>query len=411
MKSRVLNEKQQSEFFEILGDAHNITANVVSNLFAHFKDTGIRFSPDDVITINSTNSKYVTGPVRTTCGLYIANKYLYEDLGIFGYINQAISGKTMKKIESMIAKALQAEDLTVRQVGDFIDRAQYLYGGPMAFIINTSISETIMSLPPDAKRKREELFAKHEKELDAGDPVISAKIEQEVTDLALKSIKESGDPAGALFYADCGIDPYNNYKTMFVMKGAVVDNTGEAPTGYKVVRSNYDDGITKRDMPIIADTVVTGAYSRGVLTADSGHDGKRFNNLFQNIRLQERGSDCGTTKYLTVHITKDNAIDYTYRWAVIGGKLVLLEPEVIEKYIDKDIQIRSGVFCKAEHPEYCSKCVGDRPYRIGIKNIGLAFNIVSGSMLNANMKSFHDIRIKTTKISPDDIMKYSTLTK
>lgn len=404
--SRVLTEAQQQEAFDLMGDPKNISTDNIVALFAYTKKNGIKFHPDDVITIGPKESKFVKAGTKTTLGIYIANKYLFEDLEIFGYINMAITGKVNGKIDTAMAKALQAGDINRAQYGEYIDRAQWLYGGPLAFIINISLSETVMSLPKAAKDRKKELLEKNKEGIARNDPQVSAHIEKEVVSVALDEMRKHPDPSLALFDSGCGIDPYNQYKTIFVMKGAIQDNTGESPSGYKIVTSNYDTGITKEDMPKIADAVVTTAYSSGVATQDSGTNGKKYNALFQRVRLMERGSDCKTKDLLKVEITEDNSEDYIYRYIVEGSKLVMLTPDTIKSYVGKTVQMRSGIHCKAPDPEYCSCCIGDRPYRIGIKNIGFAFMSISGSTLNASLKKKHDVSIKLYNIKLSDVLKY-----
>ena len=404
--ARVLTPAQQKEAFELMGDPKNITVDNIVSLFAYTKKYGIRFHPSDVITIGPAESGFIKPGTRSTLGIYIANKYLFEDLKIFGYINTAITGKLNGKIDAAMAKALQAGDINREQYGIFIDRAQWLYGGPLAFIINVSLSETVMSLPKAAKQKKAELLKANAEGIARNDPQVSAHIEKEVVSTALAEMRKHPDPSMALFDSGCGLDPYNQYKTIFVMKGAVQDNTGESPTGYKIVTSNYDDGVSKEDMPKIADSVVTTAYSSGVATQDSGTNGKKYNALFQRVRLQARGSDCKTKDTLSVAITEDNAEDYIYRYIMENGKPVMLTPETIKSYHGKTVQMRSGIYCKAPDPEYCSCCIGDRPYRIGIRNIGFAFMSISGSTLNASLKKKHDVSIKLYNITLDNVLKY-----
>lgn len=402
----MLSEAKQKEAFDLMGDPKNINADAIVSLFAYTKKYGIRFHPDDGIVIGPNESKFVNPNTVTTLGIYIANKYLFEDLEIFGYINAIITGKANGKIDKAMAKALQAGDITREQYGVFIDRAQWLYGGPLAFIINVSLSETVMSLPRAAKEKRKELLETNAEGIKRNDPQVSAHIEKEVVTVALEEMRKHPDPSLALFDSGCGLDPYNQYKTIFVMKGAVQDNTGESPTGYKIVTSNYDTGVSKEDMPKIADSVVTTAYSSGVATQDSGTNGKKYNALFQRVRLQARGSDCKTTDTLQVDITADNSEDYIYRYIMEGSKPVMLTSENINSYIGKTVRMRSGICCKAPDPEYCSCCVGDRPYRIGIRNIGFAFMSISGSTLNASLKKKHDVSIKLYNLKVEDVLKY-----
>lgn len=406
MAGRILTAEQQAKLFELMGDLEKLDADRLSKLFAYHRKTGIAYYPDDIITIGPEQSKFVKPKTLTTLGIFIANKFILEDLGIFGYVNKPITGKLNGAIDGAMSKALMSGDITREQYGQYIDRTQWLYGGPLAFIINTSLSETLLSLPPAAKKLREKLLAENKDAIAANDPQAAVHIERAVVNAALEEMRKSGDPSMALFDSGCGIDPYNQYKTIMVMKGAVQDNTGESPTGYKVITSNYDSGISKEDMPKIADTVVSSAYSSGVFTQDSGTNGKKYNALFQRVRIENRGSDCGTKDCLDIMITKDNAEDYIWRYIMVNGKPLMLTPENIKQYIDKNVKLRSPVHCKAKDPEYCSVCVGDRPYRIGIRNIGFTMMTISGATLNASLKKKHDISIKLRTITVDDVLKY-----
>lgn len=406
MAGRILIAEQQAKLFELMGDLEKLDADRLSKLFAYHRKTGIAYYPDDIITIGPEQSKFVKPKTVTTLGIFIANKFILEDLGIFGYVNKPITGKLNGAIDGAMSKALMSGDITREQYGQYIDRTQWLYGGPLAFIINTSLSETLLSLPPAAKKLREKLLAENKDAIAANDPQAAVHIERAVVNAALEEMRKSGDPSMALFDSGCGIDPYNQYKTIMVMKGAVQDNTGESPTGYKVITSNYDSGISKEDMPKIADTVVSSAYSSGVFTQDSGTNGKKYNALFQRVRIENRGSDCGTKDCLDIMITKDNAEDYIWRYIMVNGKPLMLTPENIKQYIDKNVKLRSPVHCKAKDPEYCSVCVGDRPYRIGIRNIGFTMMTISGATLNASLKKKHDISIKLRTITVDDVLKY-----
>lgn len=403
---RVLTEKQREELFDLMGDASNIDTPRMCKLFARSKKSGIRFYPNDIITIGPSDSKFVKEGTKTTIGLFIANKFMWEDLGIFGYVNKTITADMNDKIQSSMAKALMESDITTEQFGRFIDRCQYLNGGPLAMILNVSLSKTIITLPPAAKKLRLELLDKNAEAIRSNSPNATAHMEHEIVDKALDEMRKTGDPALAYFDSGCGIDPYNQYKTICVMKGAIKDNTGESPTGYKIITSNYDIGISKEDMPKIADAVVTSSYSSGVATQDSGTNGKRYNALYQTISIMDPGSDCGTTGTLEVAITKGNASKFIYRYIVEGSKLVELLPANIDSYIGKTVKMRSPLYCKAPSPQYCSHCVGTRPYRRGTKNLGYEFMTISGSTLNAALKKKHDVSIKLKTIGVEDLMKY-----
>ena len=401
MAKDIRGTKAQDEFFKIVGDLANPTSHMFAELFARHKKSPPKYSVDDIIEIGPEHYPGVNPKSATTIGLYIFNKFIMESMPVFGYINKPITKDVFENLESQLAAALVAKDIKQEQVCEFLNRTQYLFGGPLAHIINPSMSYTILNLPPDAKRMKAKLVEENRERLDQNDPEASATIEKQVVKTALDSMHKTNDPALALF--DSGaIDPYNNYRTMFVQKGAIADNTGMSPTGYKIVKSSYDEGVSKEDLPKIADSVVTTAYSSGVATQDSGSLGKKYNVLLQNVTIQENGSDCATKDTIDMKITSR----YMYRYIVEGGKLIQLTPENIDKYKGKVCKLRSPIRCKAQNPEYCSVCMGERLYRIGVKNVGQIFNTVSGSTLNAALKKKHDVSVKLYTCSVADILKY-----
>ena len=404
---RVLSPEQVAEFYTILDDPKNLTSTKIVKLFGRSRKNGIKFNTDDIITIGPEQSKFVLPNTKTTAGIYIFNKFILEPLEIFGYVNKPIDGKVLKEISKNVSMALMEDDITNQQVFDYIDRTQWLFGGTLAHIINTSLSSTIITLPENAKKKREKLFKENKDALEKNDPQIAASIGTEVTKAALDEMAKTNDPALALFDSKCGIDPYNNYRTMFVMKGPVKDNTGLSPTGYKTVTSNYNDGVSKEDMPKISDGLVTGAYARGVATQKSGYSAKKYNSRFQKSRLGPRGSDCHTDRFEEYAVTEENLEDFQmYHYIMEDGRPKLITPKNAREYLGKTVHLRTPSCCKMKEPYYCNICYGDRMYRISVENVGNTYQTAAGSLLNQSMKSFHDTSVKTYVVSVDDFLRY-----
>ena len=401
MPRDIRNTPAQIAYFEALGDLHNPTAQMFADLFAAHKDSPPKYHVDDMIIIGPEQSPFVKENSSTTCGIYLFNKFILEPLKIFGYVNKPFGKKELDALEDGISDGLMQKDLTTEQVAEFIDRLQFLLGGPLAHLINPSINPDIMTLPPQAAALKKKLLAENKAGIEANDPQTSSKIEKEVTKVAMDWMNERNDPSLS-FFKSGAIDPYNNYRTMFVMKGAVKDNTGESPTGYKIVTSEYDNGITKEDMPKIADTVVTSSYNSGVATQDSGYMGKKYNTILQRVKLLERGSDCKTPDTFQTVITNR----HLYRYIMENGKPVCLTPEVIDKYKGKVCKLRSPLHCHAKDPYYCNICMGDRLYDIGVHNVGLTVSILSGATLNAALKTKHNVTVGTYTIKEEDILKY-----
>lgn len=401
MPRDIRNTPAQAAYFEALGDLHNPTAQMFADLFAAHKDSPPKYHVDDMIVIGPEQSPFVKENSSTTCGIYLFNKFILEPLKIFGYVNKPFGKNELDALEDGISDGLMQKDLTTEQVAEFIDRLQFLLGGPLAHLINPSINPDIMTLPPQAAALKKKLLAENKAGIEANDPQTSSKIEKEVTKVAMDWMNERNDPSLS-FFKSGAIDPYNNYRTMFVMKGAVKDNTGESPTGYKIVTSEYDNGITKEDMPKIADTVVTSSYNSGVATQDSGYMGKKYNTILQRVKLLERGSDCKTPDTFQTVITNR----HLYRYIMENGKPVCLTPEVIDKYKGKVCKLRSPLHCHAKDPYYCNICMGDRLYDIGVHNVGLTVSILSGATLNAALKTKHNVTVGTYTIKEEDILKY-----
>lgn len=401
MPRDIRNTPAQTAYFEALGDLHNPTAQLFADLFAAHKDSPPKYHVDDMIIIGPEQSPFVKENSSTTCGIYLFNKFILEPLKIFGYVNKPFGKNELDALEDGISDGLMQKDLTTEQVAEFIDRLQFLLGGPLAHLINPSINPDIMTLPPQAAALKKKLLAENKAGIEANDPQTSSKIEKEVTKVAMDWMNERNDPSLS-FFKSGAIDPYNNYRTMFVMKGAVKDNTGESPTGYKIVTSEYDNGITKEDMPKIADTVVTSSYNSGVATQDSGYMGKKYNTILQRVKLLERGSDCKTPDTFQTVITNR----HLYRYIMENGKPICLTPEVIDKYKGKVCKLRSPLHCHAKDPYYCNICMGDRLYDIGVHNVGLTVSILSGATLNAALKTKHNVTVGTYTIKEEDILKY-----
>ena len=401
MPRDIRNTPAQTAYFEALGDLHNPTAQLFAELFAAHKDSPPKYHVDDMIIIGPEQSPFVKENSSTTCGIYLFNKFILEPLKIFGYVNKPFGKKELDALEDGISDGLMQKDLTTEQVAEFIDRLQFLLGGPLAHLINPSINPDIMTLPPQAAALKKKLLAENKAGIEANDPQTSSKIEKEVTKVAMDWMNERNDPSLS-FFKSGAIDPYNNYRTMFVMKGAVKDNTGESPTGYKIVTSEYDNGITKEDMPKIADTVVTSSYNSGVATQDSGYMGKKYNTILQRVKLLERGSDCKTPDTFQTVITNR----HLYRYIMENGKPVCLTPEEIDNYKGKVCKLRSPLHCHAKDPYYCNICMGDRLYDIGVHNVGLTVSILSGATLNAALKTKHNVTVGTYTIKEEDILKY-----
>jgi hypothetical protein len=292
----------------------------------------------------------------------------------------------------------------ISKYNSFIDNFEWLMGGPIAHIINPSISESMMRLHPETKKLREDLFKKHDKELKAGNTILAAQIEKQLCDHAWQKLVEANDPSIDIYLSDCGISFANNFKTSFIMKGPVIDNTDPDGMKYNIITTNLNEGISKDDFIYMADSGVLGAYSVGMATGISGYYTKKYNALFQDITLLPKGSDCGSTKTIKVTITpKNSGIWGKYHYHMVKGKPELITPDTVSKYIGKTLDMRTPMGCEAKKPHICNKCYGDLSYMLGKLNVGKTYSVIPNTMMNADLKKKHDTTVKLGVIDIDGI--------
>lgn len=224
-----------------------------------------RFNTTDEMVL-TPNEYFVKETTKTTVGRFIYNKYIVERIGlqdVLGYVNIVIDDKANGGLEATISKGLIDDKVTVEQFHKYVDYRDTL-GMQLNSVITTSFTPLTIKTPPEIQKKKAELFKQYKKELDAGDIIVSERIEKELTADAKKMFK--GDP-GMDLYDSGARGNFGNYKNMNLFKGATMNNvTGK----YEIVRSSFMDGITKDDIPSFATAVVSGAYPKAVTVIAGG---------------------------------------------------------------------------------------------------------------------------------------------
>lgn len=138
-------------------------------------------------------------------------------------------------------------------------------------------------------------------------------------------------------------------------------------------------------------------------TGKGGYKEKLFTAATQHIKVGKPNSDCGTTKTMTVTLTKKNIQDWMYSFYKSGSKLVEITSENMNSLVGKTVNMRFSALCKEKNGYICEKCAGSLFRRIGIENVGMGSMIMMSSLKNANMKKFHDSTVKLSHIDPNDV--------
>lgn len=397
-KAKDITKKEDIEFLLNLTEK-DLTESTLFQMFGDFGD-GPRFKPFDTMTIPAkaygVPGKKNLQPIHTTVGLYIFNKYFIENDGLIdelGYVNKTLGNKGIGEINNKLSYALLEDRITLDQLKRFINKLQKFM--PLVYILSPSVTlKMLLCSEPIAKKKEELYKTKYKERLEKGDFIAAEDLSNELLKYAEEYLKD--DESLDTFESGGGGDFGNNFKNMYVMKGAIKDP--DPLKGYNIVLSNYVDGIAAEEYVDFAKSLAAGPYSRAKKTEVGGAWEKLFLPAYSDIILDEAGSDCGTKRTITITITKDNIDSVMYCYVVEGSKLVEITSKNRDSFIGKTVKMRFSSLC--EHEKICNKCAGNLYYRIGLKNVGTAIPQIGSILKNICMKNFHDSVVKTSEMDP-----------
>lgn len=405
-KSRVITAAEQEELLNLTPD-DCCRMSVFMNLFASFDGEKPRFNTYDIMTIPEgkfgPEGKKNKNAVMTTVGRFIFNRaFVEEDLtGVLGYVNADLTKKMLGKLLNKIAYAVNEDKIPIEVEMKFLQKEQKFQ--TYSSVICVSQTPDMFNASAPIRKEKEKLIQKYKKEIEAGDPKTADLMEKELLNFAKNHFK--GDPA--MDYYDSGVGSFgNNFKNMYVMKGAVKDPiTGK----YNVMTSNYIDGVSKDEYSKMANTLAAGPYSRSRKTMIGGYNEKRYVSAFQNLMLGPAGSDCGTKDTIEVTLKGKYLEQMMYSYIVEGNKLVCLTGENVDQYEGKTVKMRFCSLCKGvgKNKAFCNKCAGDYFYQIGMTAVGIGTAQIQSKLKNIAMKAFHDgtlqyVDMDLNKVFPDE---------
>lgn len=356
------------------------------------------FNVRDTFTLKAgeyTNKTEIT----TTVGKFLFNKLMIEGTDLVnvvpnGYYNVEVNAGAMKKLSKLVATGcMQGFYGIIPTVATYLKNYEF-WGLCLVTIFSPSYSiETILPNPVLEAKKKELLDSARSHNLND-----LTQVEEKLLDEAKKVL--DGTPGMHMFNSGARGSFSTDYKNMMLAIGAVENPiTGEAD----FMKSSYITGIRKEDIPAAANSVVNAEHPKALGTANSGYMVKQFYAVFQSIIIDDPGTDCGAVNGLTITLTKDNLDDYIDQYIIDGQKLVLITPDLPAKFMNHPIQLRSPMYCIGK--KLCSKCAGERYYKLGISNIGLGTNKLGGNLGNANLKKRHDLRIQMDRMDEKTILR------
>jgi hypothetical protein len=221
-------------------------------------------------------------------------------------------------------------------------------------------------------------------------------MEKELLDYAEELLQD--DPGLDTLASGAGGSWDNNFKNMYVMRGAIPNPDPNAKQKFDVALSSYIDGISADEYSIVGNTLAKGAYSRAKKTESGGYWENLVSDASSTLIVDEPGSDCGTKEYGEVYIDPNDYVAYMYNYVIKpDGSLEELTTDNIDKYLGKTVKMRLAIYCKSK-TGFCHHCAGYFFYRRGSNKAGLALSQIPGKLKLTAMKSFHSANVTTSEI-------------
>lgn len=334
---------------------------------------------------------------RTTVGRWVFNKCFIEKelFPLFKYINKPINKKIYSWINTEISYAIIEDRLPLQSLKNYLMRTQKYQ--PYSNILAAGFTDKMLLMSKTLQPIKNKLLKQHEKELNDPDKKLYAidKIQKELLEYSKNYLKF--DPSMDMYDSGAKGKFDNNFKNIFVMKGATKDP--DPTKGFNIITSNLMDGIKKEDYANMARSMTEGPYARGVKTQVGGYWEKLFLRAFQHLKLGPKGSDCGTKRTITITLEPDIMEMVMYNYIVENGKLIELTSQNKDKYLNKTVKMRFSSLCEYEKEgQICNACAGNFFYRCGFYNVGVAIPQVASRIKLIAMKAFHDTTVRLHEI-------------
>ena len=383
---------------------HDVTYSLIMNLFGSFDGKSF-CNPYDTFEVPVGGFWYTdasakeyrnTEPFITTIGIWIFNIFFLQGFGFSylfgGYINENINDKKFNNINQTLIYALAENKITTYTYKQFLNYTQFFM--PFESVLAPNHTEAVLKFSKTIQKKKEELIKANKEALDKGDLVVISKIEKELIEYAKEVLKD--DPGLDVYLSGAGGSIENNFKNIYIMKGAVKNPDPSAKQQFNIMESNFFNGVSANEYSLLANTLAEGPYARAKKTEVGGYWEKLFSAALQNIYINGIDTDCGTKKYIEVHLTEKNINEYMYNYIIKdNGDL----EELTSDNINKTVKMRFAIFCKSKDG-ICNKCAGNLFIRRDSKNVGLACMQIPSTLKLRMLKAFHDTTIQTVEIDP-----------
>lgn len=403
MATKKLTPAQKAELLEI--DQETLSISKISKLFGKttskvngkFVINEPKFDVRSELKLEA--GEYINKEaVDTTVGIFLFNKIMVEgmieELIPNGFYNEVINKSGFNKLIDIVSNGLMMGKIKVNPTLVKWLKQYEFYGMKACTIFSPSYSYGLLKQNAQVQKEKAKLL----KDQDNKTVTEMTEIEDALVSSSRKILKD--DPGMTLFDSGARGSFDNDYKNMNLMIGPVPKpgNPGE----FDMATGNYIEGMNKEDIVAYGNIAVNAVYPKAIGTQDSGYLTKQYYAAYQSIQCDEDGTDCKTSMGLKVKLTPSNAEDYYFQNIQTNKGYEVLTSENKDKFIGKEVVIRSPMFCKSD--KICSVCAGRRFYLLGIKNIGLTTGRITNTLLNASMKNFHNAKLKYDTVNENNLL-------
>ena len=394
---------ESHEFIQYLLSIENGHLDL-NKLYAYTRSFKLNEKPE-ISVYDTVTFKFHGKPIKTTLGRLIIIKTIFSpiwDNEYFEYPEGVITGDTLINIFRYISFLIMEGKIKYKGTNP-LNRMVDIYielTTRLSTMFNASLSTTMMN-PDDkfTKFRNDTIESDKKRIVEEADVDTATANEEKVLDFAKEHFKN--DDMYELFISGGSASWANHFKTLCISVGATPSMDGGKSN---IIIDSLMDGVKAHDIPHTFNAGLTGAYLRGVASARAGDFGKRTMNGLQTVYIEK--GDCGSTRGIPVK-TSDVFDLLGKRVIESSGKQTLITTDNVKSYLNKDIIVRSVLYCKHKHDNYCSACAGESTIGIaGSDKIpaGILTYEISAGLLNAYMKATHNLTQGITRVK--DISSY-----
>jgi len=370
---------------------------MVNNKYVNFsnyksKDSFVRIS--DTITATKELFKSLDKDYETTIGRLLIN-YILIEVPFNGKIPYFKDDINIGSIVNTVKDALSEDIISVEEYKKFVWSCTYLES--FSRLVTPSSTPKLIAPPPgidEYKTKlKDEFKTKYGSNWDA-DPSRIVEYDNKLKSYYNDFLK--GDPSD-------GILADNKSKDNALAKKYLTFSTTNAFGDQEHIDESLSDGYPDdpKKLSAMFNTVRAASYSRGAETQRGGSVAKAVLRATSSIEISI--DDCGVKYGKVYYITKDMANSLVGRYIISNNKLVKLTPDNIDDYVDKEVELRTPMYCAAKPPTLCKVCMGEKAGRYP-RGIPLIVTNISSVLTLSSLKQMHNSQVSTVDIDLDKLI-------